>query len=79
MRVGPEDRDFGPDIMRRVQSTDSHNMSRHGRGRCLAVHPSNDNPFFKLHHGGQRFGATHHRKAHSDRFIKGRISTSDGR
>src|SRR5206468_10692525 len=57
MRVLPEDRDFGADVMRRVQPAFAQDMRRHGRGGGLAVHAADDNAAFSLHDGGERFRA----------------------
>src|SRR5205809_5020335 len=57
MRVLPEDRDFGADVMRRVQPAFAQDMRRHGRGGGLAVHAADDDAAFSLHDGGERFRA----------------------
>src|SRR6266705_6790563 len=57
MRVLPEDRDFGADVMRRVLPAFAQDMRRHGRGGGLAVHAADVNAAFSLHDGGERFRA----------------------
>src|SRR5436305_15326610 len=54
MRVLPEDRDFGADVMRRVQPAFAQDMRRHGRGGGLAVHAADDNAALCLHDGCRR-------------------------
>ena len=58
VRVAPEDRNFRPDIMRRMQPAAAQNVRGHGRGRRLAVHPGDDDAALPAHDGGERFGAT---------------------
>src|SRR5438105_15166881 len=55
MRVLSEDRDFGTDVMRRMQPPFAQDMCRHGRGSGLAVHAADDDAAFPLHDGGERF------------------------
>ena len=42
MRVAPENRNFRPDIMRRMQSAAAQNVRHHRGRRRLAVHPGDD-------------------------------------
>src|SRR5580700_7699269 len=77
MRIRTQDRDLSPHIVRRVQATDPKNMRCHRRGRGLAVHPGNHNPFFDLHNRGQCFRTPHQREFQPDRFIESRIPSSD--
>ena|SRR5438105_543398 len=55
MRILPEDRNFGPDVMGRVQSAFPQDMRGHGRGRRLAVHSSDQDSVFIPHDRGQSF------------------------
>ena len=57
MRVLSEDRDFGANIMRRVQSAFAQDMRHHGRGSGFTVHAADDDAAFSLHDGGERFRA----------------------
>src|SRR5437867_13228388 len=57
MRVLSEDRNFGADVMRRMQSAFAQDMCGHGRGGGFAVHAADDDSAFPLHDRSQRFGA----------------------
>src|SRR5438105_10280159 len=57
MRVLSEDRDFGTDVMRRMQPPFAQDMCRHGRGSGFTVHAADDDAAFSLHDGGERFRA----------------------
>ena len=61
VRVGSEDRNFGADIMGRVESAFAQYVCGHCRGCRFAMHSSDNNPALGSHDCRQGFRATHDR------------------
>ena len=59
VRITPENRNLGADIMRRMQSAFAQNVRAHGGGSCFSMHAGDDNAALSTHDRSQRFGATH--------------------
>src|SRR5438309_1045942 len=77
MRVLSEDRNFGADVMRRVQSAFAQDMRGHGRGGGFAVHAADNDSAFPLHDRSQRFGAPRRSRFRSARANENWIIGSD--
>ena len=61
MRVLPEDRNLGADIMRRVQPAFPQNMRGHGGSGRFAMHSRDQNSALIAHHRSKSFRPSHHR------------------
>src|ERR1043166_1286285 len=61
MRVRSEKRNFGADIMRRMESAFAQHVCGHCRGSGFAVHSGDNNPALCAHDCSQGFRATHDR------------------
>src|SRR6266700_7450250 len=57
VRIGPENRNLCPDVMRWMQSAFAQNVGGHRRRRGLAVHPNDKYSALGRHNRGQGFGA----------------------
>ena len=58
VRVGPENRDFSADVMRRMQSAFTQDVRGHRGRRCFTVHSDDENPALRRHDRSQCFRAT---------------------
>src|SRR5207245_6054295 len=58
MRVLSEDRNFGADVMRRMQSAFTQDMCGHSRSGGFAVHAADNDSAFPLHDRRQCFRAS---------------------
>src|SRR5437588_2589434 len=56
VRVGPENRDFRANVMRRMKSTFAQNVRGHCRGRRFSVLSSDDDAALAVHDGSERLG-----------------------
>ena len=58
VRVGPENWDFSPDVVRRMQSAFTQDVRGHRGRRCFTVHSDDENPALRRHDRSQCFRAT---------------------